>query len=327
MTKIGVISNPKSQFNRQDGLASVKAVLADRPNVDHEVLRDFSALDEIVDRFIRDDVEVIAVNGGDGTVQAVLTALAHCGGAGGAPKLAVLQGGMTNVIAKDVGFSGKPAKALDQLIKGSSGDDRGEAPRAVEELIRPLIGLVTDEKKPPAYGMFFGAAGFYQAVLLAQKNVRPRGLAGNLASASSLVLILARLLLGQPGANNPLYRGESMTIGLDGRKKQENPYLLLIATTLNRLMLGLMPFWGKADRTIRYTSIAFPPKHLARALLPVLRGKPRSWMETEGYQSGTVKDMIIDIKSPVVLDGEIFHPEPGCPIRLTGDRQATFVRC
>jgi hypothetical protein len=178
--------------------------------------------------------------------------------------------------------------------------------------------------------MFFGAAGFYQAVLLAQENVRPQGIAGNHASASTLVLALARLLLGSPHADDPLYRGEAMAIDLDGEEGNESPYLLLIATTLDRLMLGLMPFWGEPaarDKNIRYTSVAFPPQRLARALLPVLRGKPRPWMENHGYQSGTTGDMVIAIKSPVVLDGEIFHPEPGCPIRLTGDRQATFVRC
>lgn len=322
-----MISNPNSQHNRQDSLASVEAVVADHPQLRHEALWDFAELDDMVDGFIRDDARVIAVNGGDGTVQAVLTALARRGGAGGTPKLAILQGGMTNVIAKDVGISGKPAKALAHLTECLSGDEGGRAPAGVEEVTRPLIGLATSDKKPPVYGMFFGAVGFYQAVLLAHENVRPKGLAGNLASASSLVLVLARLLLGRPGADDPLYRGEAIAMDFDGRQAPENPYLLLIATTLDRLMLGLMPFWGNADRTIRYTSIAFPPKSLARALLPVLRGKPRPWMEEKGYQSGTAGDMIIDIKSPVVLDGEIFHPEPGCPIRLTGDRQATFLRC
>ena len=298
----------------------------DHLHLRHEVLLDFAALDEIVDRLIRDDVEVIAVNGGDGTVQAVLTALARRDGARDTPKLAILQGGMTNVIAKDVGLRGKPADALAHLLRCLLDDEEDRRP-PVECVTRPLIGLSTSEKKP-VYGMFFGAAGFYQAVLLAQENVRPKGVAGNLASASSLMLVLARLLFGRPGVDDPLYRGEAMAIDLDGRQASAQPYLLLIATTLDRLMLGLMPFWGgTADKSIRYTSVAFPPTHLARALLPVLRGKPRPWMGEKGYRSGTAADIVIDIKSPVVLDGEIFHPEPGCPIRLTGDRQATFVRC
>ncbi len=321
-----MISNPNSQFNRQDKLASVEAVVADHPQLTHQAIRDFAALDEIVDSFIRDNIEVIAVNGGDGTVQAVLTAVANRNGTETAPKLAILQGGMTNVIAKDVGLGGKPARALAHLIQSLAMADGAER-RTIESVTRPLIGLDTGNKKKTVYGMFFGAAGFYQAVLLAQENVRPKGLAGNLASASSLVMILGKLLLGRPDADDPLFQGEPIAMDLDGRAISESTYLLLIATTLDRLMLGLMPFWGEKKQAIRYTSVASPPKSLSCALLPVLRGRPRPWMDDQGYQSGTAADMTINIDSPVVLDGEIFHPEPGCPIRLTGDRQATFLRC
>lgn len=321
-----MISNPNSQFNRQDKLASVNAVVADCSSLAHEVIFDFAALDELIDRLIRDDVEILAVNGGDGTVQAVLTALAHRHGSEQGPKLAILQGGMTNVIAKDVGFGGKPAKALRRLIDNLI-DGKGKKGQAAEVIERPLISLVTDKRKRPVHGMFFGAAGFYRAVMMAHENVRPSGFAGNLASASSLAMIFTRLLLGRPGANNPLYRGEAMAIDLDGHEGEESPYLLLVATTLDRLMLGLMPFWGDGSESIRYTSVAYPPKRLARALLPILRGKPSPWMQGKGYQSGRAADMAIDIKSPVVLDGEIFHPNPDQPIRLTGDRRATFVRC
>lgn len=326
MTKVGVISNANSQYNRRDRLSSVNTVLADHPDIRHEVISDFAALDEMVDRLLAEDVGVIAVNGGDGTVQAVLTALAHRCPDGHQPKLAILQGGMTNVIAKDVGFGGSPARGLSRLLRGMR-NGNGGAGDSRETLARPLIGLATGPNKKKIYGMFFGAAGFYQAVLMAQVNVRPKGFAGNLASASSLMMILGRLLLDRAGEDDPLYRGETMAFDLDGISIEEAPYLLLIATTLDRLMLGLMPFWGQAEKSIRYTSITFPPKRLARALLPVLRGRPHRWMVEKGYQSGTVADMVIDIKSPVVLDGEIFHPEPNCPIRLTGDRQATFIRC
>ena len=64
---------------------------------------------------------------------------------------------------------------------------------------------------------------------------------------------------------------------------------------------------------------------MARALLPVLRGRPKAWMEEGGYDSGAAGAITLDIKSPVVLDGEIFQPEPGLPVRLTGDRTQTFI--
>ncbi len=326
MTRIGVISNPNSQRNRQDSLDGINAVLDDHPNVLHRKLRDFSELGDIVASFERAAVEVIVVNGGDGTVQAMLTELARRNDRNEAPKLAILPGGMTNVIARDVGLDGPPPKALARLIERLAADEGIEAP-TIDQVTRPLIGLATGAGKPPIYGMFFGAAGFYRAVMLAQEKVRPKGVAGSLASAASLAHVLFRLLLGRTDGDDRLYQGEVMTIDLDGDRGRAQPYLLLIATTLDRLILGLMPFWGTPGNALRYTSVAFPPRRLARALLPVLRGKPRPWMTDQGYRSGTVDDLIIDTKSPVVLDGEIYHPEPGCPIRLSGDRFQTFVRC
>ena len=325
MARLAVISNPLSQRNRQGALKGLKAVLAEHPDVRHEEIRDFAELGSMVERLVQSGIEVIAVNGGDGTVQAVLTALGRRPQAGPLPKLAVLSGGMTNVIAKDVGLDGQPAKALSRLIADMA------APGRVREVTRPLIGLAIHPEQPPVYGMFFGAAGFHQAVKLANDKVRTRGVAGSLASASTLTLSLFRLLFGRSGSDDPLYRGEPMVIDVDGDRHPETPYLLLIATTLDRLILGLSPFWGRDDRavrngrTIRYTSIDFPPKRLARALLPVLRGRPAGWMAAEGYRSGSASAMTIDIKSPVVLDGEIFHPDPTNPVCLTGDRSQTFI--
>ncbi len=318
MGRLAVISNPRSQRNRQGALDAVKGVAAAHTDVRHEELWDFADLGPLIVNLIRSDTEVIAVNGGDGTVQAVLTELARRDLNGKAPKLAVLAGGMTNVIAKDVGLDGDPAKGLKRLVAGN----------ACREVTRPLIGLALHPEKPPVYGMFFGAAGFYQAVKLANDKVRTRGGAGNFASASTLALSISRLLFGRANADDPLYRGEPMAIGLDGEQAEEKPYLVLIATTLNRLLLGLSPFWGIDSNdggAIRYTSVDFPPKRLARALLPVLRGRPKGWMEGEGYKSGSAHDITLDIKSPVVLDGEIFYPEPAVPVRLTGDRTQTFV--
>lgn len=316
MARLAVISNPRSQRNRRGALIGLKAVLADHPQVRHEELVDFDDLGALIVDLIRKDTEVIAVNGGDGTVQAVLTELARrAHPSGRAPKLAVLAGGMTNVIAKDVGLDGDPAKGLCRLLAGD----------AVGEVERPLIGLALHPEKPPVYGMFFGAAGFYQAVKLANERVRSKRIAGSLASASTLALSLGRLLFGRASADDPLYRGEPMAIGLDGESSPEKAYLLLIATTLDRLILGLSPFWGEGGQAIRYTSVDFPPKRLARALLPVLRGRPACWMEDQGYRSGSAKTITLDIRSPVVLDGEIFLPDPTQPLRLTGDRSQTFV--
>ena len=111
MQSLAVISNPKSQRNRQGALDGLKTVLAEHPDVLHEELDDFSELNGMIGHFLDQGVEVIAVNGGDGTVQAVLTELGRRNLKDAAPRLAVIAGGMTNVIAKDVGFDDQPPES------------------------------------------------------------------------------------------------------------------------------------------------------------------------------------------------------------------------
>ena len=118
-----------------------------------------------------------------------------------------------------------------------------------------------------------------------------------------------------------------MTVELDGRSTPPQDYLLFLATTLERLMLGLMPFWGEGNGGVRYTSIGFPPQRLWRALLPVVRGRPRPWMAARGYESGWTGECRLSLQCPIVFDGEIFTPEPGTPVALRADRHVTFLRC
>ncbi|MGI9507500.1 MAG: diacylglycerol/lipid kinase family protein, partial [Geminicoccaceae bacterium] len=149
MQRLAVISNPRSQRNRQGALAAVKHVVDGHAHVCHEELSDFAELGAIIERSVADGVEVIAVNGGDGTVQAVLTELGRRDLNGSAPKLAVLAGGMTNVIAKDVGIDGPPEKGLRRLLVSLTSGSQ-----ACAAATRPLIGLALRPDEPPVYGMF-----------------------------------------------------------------------------------------------------------------------------------------------------------------------------
>ena len=72
--RIGVLVNPLSGGNR-NGLGAVRNTIADYPQV---LQSDVQTPQEVLNallHFSSKEVDVVAVNGGDGTVQAVLTAL------------------------------------------------------------------------------------------------------------------------------------------------------------------------------------------------------------------------------------------------------------
>jgi len=96
--RVGVLNNPRSGGNRR-GLGAVREVLAAYPQVSHrEVLTPADVASALVD-FARKEVNTVAVNGGDGTIQAVLTVLCNHQPFETFPHLAVLRAGTTSMTA------------------------------------------------------------------------------------------------------------------------------------------------------------------------------------------------------------------------------------
>ena len=320
MMRAGLISNPLSQRNRQRQPAMRDAV-AGHPDLLHAELDSVHATAEVLRDFARREVKLLIVSGGDGTVQKVLTELLNGQEFDPLPQIAVLPGGMTNLIAADIGSQGDPVQSLTRLCRVAA-----DPAVARETLERPVLSLRRTPGEPPIHGMFLGTAAFYHAVMMARQQVHPTGAKHDMALAMGLALALFRLMTGWRGTS-PLSRGQPMTVELDGRSAPPQEYLLFLVTTLERLMLGLMPFWGGGNGGVRYTSVGFPPRSLWRALLPVIRGRPRPWMASRGYDSGRTRECRLSLQCPIVFDGEIFTPEPGTPVTLRADRRVAFLRC
>jgi hypothetical protein len=320
MTRVALISNPRSQRNKER-MPAMRNAAARHADLLHIELEDVQATAEVLRDLARKGVDVIVVSAGDGTVQKVLTELLNGVQFPQLPDIAVLPSGMTNLIAADVGLRGDPARSLDRLCGAES-----FGAQTLERLVRPVLSMQRTPGEPPVHGMFLGAAGFYHGVMAARDEVHPLGVKHHMAAAAALALALFRLVSGRRGPNMLLH-GERMTVGFDGGSAHAADYLLFMATTLQRLILGIMPFWGEGAGEVRHTRVEFPPRSLWRALVPAMRGRPRPWMRTHGYLSGRASECRLLLDSPIVFDGEVFRPEPGVPVILRADRHVTFLRC
>jgi hypothetical protein len=318
--RIGLISNVSSHQNRR-GMAALRAVVASHPSIAHFEVEGVVDLSSILCDFARREAGVVVVNGGDGTVQATLTALINDAPFERPPLLAILPGGMTNLIAHDVGLTGRRERALARLAQAV------KTGHAAAEVARHVLSMRLGGDQPVVHGMFLGAAAFYHAVMFARHRVHPTGLDRSAALTSSLALIGLRALIGR-GREAGLFRGERMSIALDGADPAPaRDYFIALATTLSRLTLGLRPFWGEGPGHFRYTYVEAPPYRLRSTLMPVLRGRPRQWMEANGYVSGWADEMVLGMNSPIVFDGQIFTPEPDRPVTLRADHEVRFLRC
>lgn len=322
MPRIGVISNPGSQRNKA-GLGEVTELLADAPHVDHVVLDKITDIPGILRDFARREVGVLAVAGGDGTVQAVLTELYGQRPFETMPLLVVVPRGTTNMIAADVGLQRRGLEGLKRLVAASAGD----LTRAT--LTRRILRLDNARDLPPQYGMFFGGAGITRAIETCRSKVHPYSIKSDTAAAVTLVGLLGDWLLrrGKKGREaGGIFYGDKITVTVDGGMAEATESLLILATTLDKLILGSRPFWGPDEGHLRFTSIAYPPKGVLRYAWRILYGGPQRSLPAETYRSCTAERVALRMDCPFTLDGEIFEPAPGEEVILTAADEARFVR-
>src|SRR5690242_18977546 len=114
--RIALLSNPKSTGNIAQ-LPRIREYCADHPDVFHYEVEHAEQIGEAMKSIARVNPKVLAINGGDGTVQAVLTELTNGGHFGDSPPpVAVLPSGKTNLIALDLGARGDPVTTLERLV-------------------------------------------------------------------------------------------------------------------------------------------------------------------------------------------------------------------
>lgn len=317
--RTGVISNPASARNdRRRRMARMREAVSGYRDVPHyEVTnpRDIAAaVGELLDR----ESEVIVVNGGDGTVQAALTALFHRPSLERLPLLAVLPGGTTNMTAGDVGLAGRTEERLRRLLAAAAA---GRLPGRVVE--RPVLGVDFTPHDRTLYGLFFGAGAIYHLIRFFHRRIESLGMRNQAGPGLALALFLAKVLLGSKGSLLPPLEVRGR---VDGESVPGGAHVGLFVTTLERLFFGLHPFWGDEPGTLRYSALGYSPLHLLRALLPVLRGRPTAWVRPEfGYMSRKGHEAELFLDSGFALDGELFTPDPASPVRLRADRRAFFL--
>lgn len=322
--RIGVITNPGSQKNKA-GFDEMRRLLDEQPNVDHVVLDRITDIPAILARFAAAGIDVLAVGGGDGTVQAVLTELFGKRPFKQVPLLAVIPRGMTNMIAADVGVARRGVRATPGALARLVAASPAALAAATER--RHILRAENVLDREPQYGMFFGGAGIPRAIDACRSKVHPLRIKSDSAAAVTLAGLLGSWLLGR-GKDarhaSGIFYGDRITVTLDDSPPETLEALIILATTLDRLILRSRPFWGGGG-PLRFTSIAYPPRGLLRYARRILYGgEPRRL--PPGYRSRASHRAALAMDCPFTLDGEMFRPEPGRALILTAADEARFVR-
>ncbi|KQR87567.1 diacylglycerol/lipid kinase family protein [Sphingomonas sp. Leaf343] len=287
--RVGIVCNPKSHRNRgaayAAGVPGAGRVMVAAPSTRE-------ALAETLAEFAAAGIDLLVIDGGDGTVRDVLS------GAGDAwgrrwPAIVVIPSGKTNALAIDLGL---PADWTldDALIAARVGRTVTRRPLEIARLDAPAT--------PRVRGFLMGAGGFVSATELAQRTHRVgafNGVAVGLALGWTVVQTMF-------GSDSGEWRsGTPMTLTTPVGAIEAHPRYLLLASTMERMPLGLKPF-GPVRQGLKLLDVDAPPRMMAAAVPAVLAGRASAWLAKLGYHRRDMTGFRLEMDANFILDGEHF---------------------
>ena len=316
--RVGILHNPLSGRNKRKPNL-FQDVLAQHPEVAKAEIHTPTDILEALKEFAQEQVDCVVVIGGDGTIQATMGALFHHRPFTSMPYLAVVPAGTANLIAGDVGLGDFDSNSLERLLV-----DGSSSPPNVSLESRPILRIRFPEDREPLHGMFFGAGAIYHGTQLGLQTKQSIGRLGEWGAGLILLKFLFALATGSRKGLNPI----SARVASGETPSRQEEYLLLMVTTLNRLFLGMKPFWANGSRPLRYTSLRVPYRYLWRVLPTVLRGKSHDLgTVNHGYVSESHSEIRLSFESGFVLDGEVYSSsKPQDPLILDSPGALSFVR-
>ena len=293
-------------------------LIRDYPEVLHVETDRAGAVPEALSDLSRQDVDLLVVNGGDGTLAYALTEILEHGVFDGRiPMIAVLRGGRTNMAALDIGAHRDPVRSLENVILAAR---HGKIEERVQR--RDVLRVAYDNEV--RHGMFFGGGVIDRGIDVVHSTFpqgRSRGVWG-----STLVVggLLSKLVFaGGEGIVAP----DKAQVHLDGGLIPQGEFTVFMACTLPRVFAGLRPFWGEGPGGVRFTALSSEAKHLGRSIPGILAGRPGKHVtEDNGYVSRNCKRADLRFDCGFTVDGEQVAARAGRTLALTAENNVRFIR-
>jgi hypothetical protein len=321
MVAVALLSNPQSTGNRAI-LPRVRSWCATQPDIFHYEVEQADQISLAMASIALVRPRIIAINGGDGTVQAALTEL-YSGGhfpVGEEPPVAVLPNGKTNLIALDLGAEGDPLDALKQVV----GKARGQFGDHVVQ--RELISLQSGDGNRPVLGMFLGGAGLAGIILHCRHKIYPLGLPNALSHALAALSAIFSVVFGVNGGRMFPPAVRPMTLSLRKAGNLTGRFSLLIVTTLDKLLLNTETVGGERGGRMKMLAVDYDRGSVFRLIRTALFGKLGEH-DVRGLHFEQGDELRIEgERSQVILDGELFEAVDGRPITLRSTRPVPFLQ-
>ena len=293
--KVGILCNPLSGRVRKK-LTDIRAVSGKLPKSIYREASNKTEFQATLDEFAQEEIGLLVVISGDGTFHAVLTYIFSSNVFKSVPVLCPIPAGTTNMTAHDFGISGKPTKLLCSLVASLPAISK-------EQHIQRSVLKVSQHGATPLYGFFFGTGLIVDGVKFFKKRVRKTGMTGESASGIVMLRYLLSLLF-----DSSSYRC-SLSINAKDLVLSGSDCLVMFASTLDRLLMGTRPYWGKETSPVHTTVVRQSPIRLWYFLIPLILGRGQGLEEKDGYLSRNLDTLAIDMQGDFIIDGEIYSIE------------------
>jgi diacylglycerol kinase (ATP) len=317
LSRVGVIINPKAGRGRGKGLALAEVLKQKPGSADVVVLQNFGEVEPALKRFAANNVTDLFISSGDGTIQFIQTWIAESGQFKTQPRLCLLPHGTTNMTAADLGFRRKSIAEQAVFI----------AQVQPQELrSRHTLRVVNPKGRGPLHGMFFGTGAVAEATRYCQVAFNDKGVGGQWATFATLASVLSKSIFLAPNPSDPnrFDRPYPITLRANGQTICDGQQLLMLATTLDKLILNAKPFWGGATAPLRTTTMPYPVPSIPRWIIPSLYG-----IETRkappGSTSTACQSCDVTSRTSFVIDGEFYDPPTDEPLRLEAGPSIDYI--
>jgi diacylglycerol kinase family enzyme len=290
MPGIGLITNPRARTNKKDParMRRLGYLLGSRGVP--EATKSLDDLYRVAEEFRATGIDILGINGGDGTIGTTLTAFIKVYAAAGTPMplVAILRGGTMNTIANSMGIKGESGRLLFETL------DRYHNVEPFTYYEREVLKVGDD------YGFIFGNGVIHNFL----KAYYGTGNPSPQVAAKVLFRGIWSAIIGGDFAKKLTKRFRAH-VTADGREWAVGDFMTVAASTVEQIGLGFTPFYRTNERPGTFACLGIHTTAFGFVLeMPRIRmARPMR------------RDKVID----VIARRVVFESDEECEYMLDGD--------
>lgn len=307
--EVGIIINPNA---KRAGKTIKKENFFWRDFLDQskeEVTRDIPSIKPALERLKSKNIRVLAIYGGDGTMQRTITAAMEVWTPGTMPAILALKGGTANALVKNMGIR-KKAKSY---MKRFSNAIEKKKVEHLELFDVPMLKVEDSSNSEVNYGFIFTNGLAYKSVEQYQSSGNPGALETFRSGIYPILAYFLGLKSGKEYFIRPDMKFDVKTI--DGEYHYQGQMNVTLCSTLKKLILWYAPFAGQITGT---QGFYFLLNHMELDdLFSNFMSLARGLIQPEGHINTVALSLRIESSLGYMLDGELFRRSENFELKIT----------